>query len=123
MISTDRDAWLCDLAETYHILDVTGLSVQTLATLSFGLRDDARIKILLSDTKVQSDRLLMAMIVDRLSLLCWSNTKDAQKGINRPVMLADKLIGYTAEDETTAFTSVDDFKSEWSRISGGSKNE
>ena len=37
MIKTDRDAWLCDLAETYHILDITGLSILTLATLSFGL--------------------------------------------------------------------------------------
>ena len=123
MINTDQDAWFCDLAETYHILDLSGLSIPTLATLSFGLRDDSRIKMLLSDTKLQSDKLMLAMMIDRLSLLCYANTKDAQKGINRPIMLVDKLIGQSDEDETISFSSIDEFKSEWGRIAGGNENE
>lgn len=43
MISLDRDALLCDLAETYHIYSLRGLPARTLATLVSGLRADARI--------------------------------------------------------------------------------
>lgn len=43
MISIDRDALLCDLAETYHIYSMRGLPARTLAVLAFGLRADSRI--------------------------------------------------------------------------------
>ena len=45
MIRLDRDALICDLAETYHIYDMRSLPLQTVATLSAGLRDDSRIKM------------------------------------------------------------------------------
>lgn len=122
MIKTDRDAWLCDLAETYHILDITGLSILTLATLSFGLREDSRIKMLLSDSNVQVDKLMMAMMIDRLSLIWWAKTKDGSKGINPPNMLVDKLMG-TKNDEVNRFSSIEEFKSEWNRIAGGEIHE
>ena len=44
MMAVDRDAWICDLAETYRIFDYRALPVGLLATLSFGLREDSRIK-------------------------------------------------------------------------------
>ena len=44
MIATDENALLCDLAETYGIFDFNALPVETLAALSFGLRENSRIK-------------------------------------------------------------------------------
>lgn len=43
MLAADRDALICDLAETYRVLDYRALPVELLATLAAGLRPDARI--------------------------------------------------------------------------------
>jgi len=43
MIATDEDALVCDLAETYHVLDYRMLPLKTAAALASGLRSDARI--------------------------------------------------------------------------------
>lgn len=43
MILTDEDALICDLAETYNVLDYRALPVRTTAALASGLRADARI--------------------------------------------------------------------------------
>lgn len=68
----DRDALLCDLAETYHVYDLKALPVQTLAALSFGLRDDSRIKMKLSGLVYVSPIILQAEIVDNLALIRYS---------------------------------------------------
>ena len=78
--------------------------------------------MLLSDSNVQVDKLMMAMMIDRLSLLWWAKTKDGSKGINPPNMLVDKLMG-TTNDEVNRFSSIEEFKSEWNRIAGGEMNE
>lgn len=72
MMHADRDALLCDLAETYHVYDLKALPVQTLAALSFGLRDDSRIKMKLSGMVYVSPVILQAEIVDNLALIRYS---------------------------------------------------
>lgn len=72
MMHADRDALLCDLAETYHVYDLKALPVQTLAALSFGLRDDSRIKMKLSGMVYVSPIILQAEIVDNLALIRYS---------------------------------------------------
>ena len=41
MMALDREALLCDLAETYGIYDVRALPVSTLAVLASGLRENS----------------------------------------------------------------------------------
>ena len=72
MLSVDRDALLCDLAETYHIFDLRALPVVTLAALSFGLRDDSRIKMKMAGMVYVSPVILQAEIVDNLALIRYS---------------------------------------------------
>ena len=45
MLNLDKDALLCDLAETYHIYDYKSLPCKMVATFSCGLRADSRIKM------------------------------------------------------------------------------
>ena len=59
MISVDRNALICDMAETYHIYDLRGLPARTLATLAFGLRADSRIKMRLSDQQLRVNKLMV----------------------------------------------------------------
>lgn len=92
MIQTDETALICDLAETYGVLDYRALPLRTVAALSSGLRDDSRIKMKISGQTIDRETALMAAAVDRLSLLVWSRTKDAAKGRRRPESILQKLL-------------------------------
>lgn len=119
MISIDKTALICDLAETYGILDYRALPVETLAALSVGLRENSRIKMKISGAKVQPDFLLLAAAVDRLSLLVWSKTKDAERGRNRPKSLVDVLSGKERESDIMAFETAEEWEEAKARIIGG----
>ena len=92
MIALDEDALICDFAETYQIYDYKQLPLNEVAVFAYGLRDDSRIKQIMSDKIVPLETTLLASIVDRLSLSLWLQTKDGQKGVNRPASIADQLI-------------------------------
>lgn len=92
MLHIDRNALLCDLAETYNIYDIKAHPATRIALFSAGLRDDSRIKMKISGAKANNELLLLAHAVDRLSILVWQNTKDGQKGKNRPKSIADAII-------------------------------
>ena len=92
MIALDDDALVCDLAETYQIYDYKQLPLTQVAVFAYGLRDDSRIKQIMSNQIVPLETTLLASIVDRLSLSLWLQTKDGQKGVNRPASIADQLI-------------------------------
>ena len=117
MLKHDRDALICDFAETYHIHDFKRLPAQTVAVLAVGLRDDSRIKMSMSGAKAPADILLLASAVDRLSLLVWMRTKDAEKGRNRPKSVLDGL--FQKENQTVTYSSGEDFEKERQRLLNG----
>ncbi|QOG25517.1 DUF5361 domain-containing protein [Streptococcus sp. KS 6] len=110
MIATDEDALICDLAETYHIYDYRQLPIHMVAAFSAGLRDDSRIKMILSGQKVSFDKLLRATVVDRLGILIWQKTKDGQKNRNRPQSIVELLTAELKERKEIAFESGKDFE-------------
>ena len=119
MISADRDALVCDLAETYGIFDLRALPVSTLATLAVGLRDDSRIKMRLAGAKATRSELLLAAAVDRLSMLLWAQTEDGRNGVNRPQSVFVAIQGEGKKDgPVEAFETADAFEAEWARITG-----
>ena len=62
---------------------------------------------------------LPALIFDRMQWLCWSQTKDGQRGVNRPQSIAEKLIGKNDSDsEITAFQSGEDYEKARRKILG-----
>lgn len=117
MISVDRDALICDMAETYHIYDLRGLPARTLATLAFGLRADSRIKMRLSDQSLRVNTLLLAAVVDRLGLLVWGQTEDGRRDRNRPQSIIDALEG--AENAPQGYNTPEEFEAERRRIING----
>ena len=115
MIRTDETALICDMAETYGIYDWRALPLETAAALASGLRDDSRIKRKIAGIPVDTMTLLTAMIVDRLSLLVWSKTKDAEKGENRPGSIVEKILALDKkeENEVEGFQTPEDFQAAW----------
>lgn len=120
MLKADRDALLCDLAETYRIYDLRSVPVPTLAMLAAGLRDNSRIKTSLSGGRPPRSDLLLAAAVDRLSLLVWAMSEDAKRGTNRPKSVLAALMGEEekSSDSIIAFESACDFEAAWAKATG-----
>lgn len=111
MISFDEEALMCDLAETYQIYDYRQLPLTMVAVFSCGLSEKSRIKMKLSDQLVPLDTLLLAGLSDKLSFLLWTQTKDGQKGINRPSEIVDTLtVQQTKEKSELVFNSGEEFE-------------
>lgn len=122
MLRTDETALICDLAETYGVMDWKALPLKTVAALSAGLRDDSRIKMKMSGRKISSDIALLAAAVDRLTTLVWFKTKDGVKGRNRPESILARLIGEDRQEEKgdiAIFNTPDDFEAARRRALSG----
>ena len=115
LLALDEDALICDLAETYHILDYKSVPVKTLAALTAGLNEDARRKRKAAGGKAPLRILLPAAILDQLSMLVWMQSKDGQKGINRPKSLV-KAMTTEETEQVKSFRTADEFQAERKRI-------
>ena len=114
MIRLDRDALICDFAETYRIYDIWSLPARLAATYAVGLRADSRIMMKISGMKTPFDTLLLATTVDLLRLLLWSKSDDGHKNRNKPESIAEKLFdskeGNSSNRKNTSFNSSEEFE-------------
>lgn len=116
MIKLDEDALICDLAETYQIYNYRQMPPSLVAVFAIGLREDSRIKMKASGLKVTPDITLKSAMVDRLGLLVWMQTADAQKGRNRPKSILESLINEKPQSEISAFASGKEFEEERQKL-------
>lgn len=119
MLRTDEDALVCDLAETYQILDYRQLPVTMVAVFSSGLRPNARIFKSITGNKIDLSEMLLANMADRLGMLVWAKTKDAETGKNKPASILNMLIGKQEEKENMTFLTGEDFEKARQKIIGG----
>lgn len=118
MIALDENALVCDLAETYHIYDYRSLPLSKVATFAVGLRENSRIKMKISGTKHPLDTMLLASIVDRLSVLAWMKTKDGANGVNQPKSILFQLMGKEEESDIEAFDTPEEFEKRRKEVLG-----
>jgi hypothetical protein len=104
MLSVDRDAVICDLAETYHVLDYRSLPIMTLATLCAGLRPDSRIMMKMAGVKEIASSILTVHIADALTLILHSLTGDK----TRPKLYEEVMTG--KQVKTNGFDSIEEFE-------------
>ena len=114
MIRLDEDALICDLAETYHIMDYRSLPVKLVATLSAGLRDNSRIKLKVAESPVDFETIILAAIADNLTLLRAGFSKDNR---TKPFRFTEVIHG---EKKTKAkgFRTAEEFEAALTRIRG-----
>lgn len=123
MLNTDESAFICDLAETYHIFDYKSLPLSRVAIFAIGLRENSRIKMKMNGEKYPIDTMLLANIADSLSLATWLKTKDAINGENRPKSIVASLLQIEeAESKSNSkvevFETPEDFEKRWKEIIG-----
>lgn len=114
MMKIDKEALECDMAEIYGIFDFKALPISKIAVLAKGLRDDSRIKKIMSNNPADPNTILLTSMNDALNWLVWSKTKDGSKGKNKPNSLLKELYG--GEKETISLKSGKDFEKERKRI-------
>lgn len=119
MYELDKEALICDLAETYGIYEFEELPLRKIAIFAKGLREDSRIKMKMSQSKFNVKESLLAGILDRLTLILYSKTKDAEKGKNYPKLLLDET---EKKEELQGFVSSEDFEKIRRRIIEGGAN-
>lgn len=105
---------ICDLAETYHILNYRQLPLNTLAVLVVGLRDNSRVKKKINNLVFDTNTRLMVACLDAINLNNWLHTDNASKGINKPKSILSLL--ENKSDDIRSFDSVDDFEKEKLRL-------
>lgn len=116
LYAKDADALLCDLAQTYNVYSFDTLPVQTLAILASGLPETARVR---RRSAQQTDTMLLAAAVDRLSLLVWAQTKDGPRGIHKPKSVFEALFGKKEDTQPVqAFRSPSEFERAREKILG-----
>ncbi len=81
-----------------------------MATLACGLSEDSRSKRRLTGTRIKLDTLLIASLVDRVSVLAWRQTKDGQRGKRPPESVVRMLLSPPKVREELAFDSVEAFE-------------
>ena len=117
MLKADEDAFICDMAETYHIYDWRKLPVRYIAILACGLPSGSRIKQIISGQKIPIETMLLAIIADGINFIAWTKTEDAKRGKNRPKSIFEALTG--KESEATGFNSIEEFEAARAKLING----
>lgn len=73
----------------------------------------------LSKQKITLEQALLAIIADNLSFLAWAETKDAQRGYNKPKSIYEALTSEPKESEHLSFDTLEEFEKARQRILGG----
>ena len=119
MVLVDESAFICDMAETYHIFDYKALPVDLLATLASGLRENSRIRCKMAHLPISWNTFLQAAIYDKLSILWWAQTEDAKHNENRPDSIVALLLGKNEDEKKIeSFASGEDFMARWRALGG-----
>ena len=116
MLSSQEDAFICDMAETYHIYDIEQFPVTYIAILLSGLREDSRTMMALTGRKISFKQTVDALTYDAINLILWSKTKDGQNGVNRPKRLIDILTKKEVKEEVVAFETGEELLEAFGKI-------
>lgn len=114
----DKNAVICDLAETYNIYDYRRVPGRLLGILVAGLGENTRIGKKVNGVRGTVSEVLLAQILDGVRWLCWAKTEDGKKGRRRPDSVASGF--FVSEDKNKPKAmSIDDFEKIRNRIVGG----
>lgn len=107
-MTDSEDEIICDLAETYHVLNYQELPPDLVATLVIGLPDSSRIKRKLSNKTITLDQELLAIIIDLISIYMWG--RSGRKGAKPPSIYKTLTRDNKDKDELEAFDSIEDYE-------------
>ena len=82
-----------------------------MAVLLLGLRDDSRVKMHISGSKINLEQILLAIIADNLNFLSWTKTKEAKKSRYKKKSILKTLTEEKKKkDDLVSFGSIEDYE-------------
>lgn len=106
MVKHNHDAFICDLAETYHIYDYRAHPPFYVGALLRGLRGNSRTKMEITGQPVPLETIILVSILDGINWLRWTKSKQKQA----PKPLLDIILNKTPKEKVTAFDSAEEFE-------------
>ena len=119
LVSRCEDELICDMAETYHVLNWRELPLKTAAILASGLHQESRSMRKLTGQKLSSLEYIQLAILDELRLLVYSRTEDAKTGKNKPKSLLMKMLRQEEQPKTLSFRTPEEFEARMQKIIKG----
>lgn len=119
LVSRCEDELICDMAETYHVLNWRELPLKTAAILASGLPQDSRCRQKLSGQKLRILEYTQLAILDELRLLVYSRTEDAATGKNRPKSILKEVLQQDEKPKTLSFRTPEEFEARRMKITKG----
>lgn len=109
MIAFEEEAFICDMAETYHVLDYRALPVPLLITLSSGLGLNSRVKRKQMKMEELHVEYALASIADYLKLIYMAMA--AKKSQSDIFLFSEYVMGNIdrRENKTVSYNSGTDF--------------
>ena len=108
IINDSEDLMICDLAETYGIIDYHQIKPDILAVLVLGLPQGSRIMRKLTNAKLSYIDSVLALIFDALQVIAYN--QGHKKGSKKPESLYKKIIAEDKKDEYMTFTSPESYE-------------
>ena len=108
LLTDSEDEIICDLAETYHILNYRELSPDLVATLVIGLPDHSRIKKKIAKKTSTLEQELLALIIDLMAISMWN--RSGRKGPKPPSIYKVLSKEDTEKDELESFDSPEEYE-------------
>lgn len=109
-MAMDREALICDLAETYGIYDYRRLPASTVAVLASGLRSTSRIRMKQAGTTETLETMLQAATLDGVNSIIWMLSSGKTK---RPGSIVEALLGQKKEKKNAGFSDPAEFDKAW----------
>ena len=117
-LAMDKNAVICDLAETYNIYDYRRVPGRLLGILVAGLGANTRIGKKINGVRGDVADVLLAQILDGVRFLCWAQTQDGRKGRHRPQSIASDF--FVSEDQKkTKKITIDEYNKIRQKVMGG----
>ena len=111
IIARHEDLMICDLAETYGILDYRRLPPRMVATLVSGLRDTSRLVMEHSGSQANTEYVLLAYIADKIANLVWMFSDDGRAGKNAPERILPIITGQKKpEERVSGYRTPEEFE-------------
>lgn len=109
MLSAGEDDFLCDMAETYGVLEPRRLGAARLGILAAGLGEDARVRRRLAGARGGLEAQLLAAVLDQLALLRWQLAGGGDR--QRPASVLAQLFARPGGQEQTPGAELCSFDS------------
>ena len=123
LVGRCEEEFICDMAETYHVLNWRELPLKTAAILASGLPPESRSRMKLSGQKLTAKDSALLAILDDVRTLAWAFLQvHSDKKIPAPKSVLQQALHQDQQPKALSFRTPEEFEEQKRRIIEGGQN-